>query len=411
TAVLTSLGIAVFIILLRVLGLLQPLELFAYDLLMRLRPPEGQDPYITVVGITSGENISDQALSDLLEKLSQYDPQVIGLDVYRDIEIGSGPAGRNALVDSLRAYENVITTCLLTPDGDVKGSSPPDAEIPDERLGFTNLIPDSDNVIRRQFLYLEPPEKASCSIAYPLSLQLAFSYLESQSPPIASESSEQQYLKLDNTIFKTLSSRAGGYQTPGIGYISEGHQILLNYRSPDPQLGSFVTYADWQVMDENSPLFNPDDLKGRVVIIGYTSQEAAKNQEDLHSTPYSYNWLAKRQMPGVFIHAHMTSQILNAVLKGRPLLWSWPGWGECLWIGSWSLVGSGIVWLYRSASLWLATGTAVLALGGCCFMLLWQLGGWIPLIPPALGLILVILVMQNWQRFLQRFAIQIQLKQ
>jgi len=42
---------------------------------------------------------------------------------------------------------------------------------------------------------------------------------------------------------------------------------------------------------------------------------------------------------GVEIEAHATSQIVNAVLNGRPLLHIWSEGWEYVWILAWGLVG------------------------------------------------------------------------
>jgi len=55
---------------------------------------------------------------------------------------------------------------------------------------------------------------------------------------------------------------------------------------------------------------------------------APGNQESLNKLIY-----------GVEIEAHATSQIVNAVLNGRPLLHIWSEGWEYVWILAWGLVG------------------------------------------------------------------------
>ncbi len=77
----------------RSLGLLEPLENKAFDKLMQLRLAELLDPRLLIVTITDeniqhlGENdpISDGMLLQILKKLKQYDPILIGLALFRDI--------------------------------------------------------------------------------------------------------------------------------------------------------------------------------------------------------------------------------------------------------------------------------------------------------------------------------------
>jgi adenylate cyclase len=71
--------------------------LFAFDFFLKMRSPQPQDDRIVIVGM--GEEdvekigtalISDEIYAKLLEKLLNYQPIAIGLDVYRDVPIPPG---------------------------------------------------------------------------------------------------------------------------------------------------------------------------------------------------------------------------------------------------------------------------------------------------------------------------------
>jgi CHASE2 domain-containing sensor protein len=84
----------------------------------------------------------------------------------------------------------------------------------------------------------------------------------------------------------------------------------------------------------------------------------------------------------------MISHILTAVEDGRPLLWWWFGWVEAVWVWGWSLVGGMIAWRYsKPVYIGLAVVGALFTLFVICFGIFTQ-AGWIPLVPPALTLIL-----------------------
>lgn len=80
----------------RELGILQSSELLAFDVLMRLRPYEEPDKRILVVTITEADvqsqpanerraaSLSDRSLAQVVAKLEQFKPRVIGLDIYRE---------------------------------------------------------------------------------------------------------------------------------------------------------------------------------------------------------------------------------------------------------------------------------------------------------------------------------------
>ncbi len=188
--------------------------------------------------------------------------------------------------------------------------------------------------------------------------------------------------KLGNTIFRPLEAHTGGYQ----GIDAWGHQILLNYR-PYRSLDEFVSHVTLgQVLTGQ---ISADVVKNRVVLIGTT----AASFRDYSLTPYRTDQGASQTMPGVVLQAQMVSQILSAVLDGRPLLWTLPIWGELLWIGSWALTGSILALRLRHIVLLsLASGIAIAGLYGICLGLLIKLGCWIPLVPAALAFLASIII-------------------
>jgi CHASE2 domain-containing sensor protein len=68
---------------------------------VQLQPDAGPDPRLLVVEIAESDiqaqnqwPLNDRTLAELLEKLQQYQPEVIGLDLYRNIP---QPPGHEAL--------------------------------------------------------------------------------------------------------------------------------------------------------------------------------------------------------------------------------------------------------------------------------------------------------------------------
>lgn len=88
------------------------------------------------------------------------------------------------------------------------------------------------------------------------------------------------------------------------------------------------------------------------------------------------------------VHGQMVSQLVSAVLDGRPLIWWLPQWGETLWIFAWTSVGGLIGWRSPRLLVLLATlGSAAVLLYLSCFVLLTATGGWLPLVPATLALL------------------------
>ncbi|HEY9872279.1 MAG TPA: CHASE2 domain-containing protein, partial [Candidatus Obscuribacterales bacterium] len=109
---ITAPSVTGLLIALRFVGLLQPLDLAAFDLFFRLRPLEPVDPRIVIVGITETDirkvgkwPIPDTVLAKLLNKLKQQQPTAIGLDVYRDLPV---EPGHQELVKVFESTPNLI---------------------------------------------------------------------------------------------------------------------------------------------------------------------------------------------------------------------------------------------------------------------------------------------------------------
>lgn len=351
----------------RQLGCLQTLELVAFDQMMRLQPDVGPDSRLLVVTITEADiqaqnrwPISDQTVAQLLKKLQQYQPKVIGLDLHRNIP---EPPGHQALLKQLQA-SNIITINKLG-DTNIEGVPAP-IGLPDERIGFNDFVIDPDEVIRRNFMYAFQGKEQF----YSFSLRLSLSYLADQG---ISLKVKPDRLQLGKTVFVPLEPNAGGYQNID----AVGYQVLLSYRSAN-HVARQVNLT--QVLNGS---LEPAWVKDKIVLIGTT----APSLKDLFFTPYSAAERANPGMPGVLLHAQTVSQILSTVLDHQPLFWFWSQWSEALWVWAWSLAGGVIVWrLQHPLSLGLAGTVALGSLFGICFGTFTQ-AGWIPLIAPALALV------------------------
>ena len=370
-ALVTSVAVTALLLGIRQMGLLMPLELKAFDQLMRQRSALTSDPRVLVVAFTEADlqtykwPVSDAVMHALLEKLLALQPEAIGLDIYRDVPVKEG---NQELLALLQKSDRVIPVCKVS---DAKDDGvPPPPGVPVDGAGFSDTLVDPDGVVRRGLLFLTPPENSPCATPYSLSFQLAQRYLEKNG--IAPQLNEQQQLYFGDTIFKPLEPNDGGYQNID----AAGYQILLNYREPFSQ-AKLVTLTD--VLNGK---IDPSLVKGRIVLIGTT----APSRKDLFSTPYSIGQQDFQKMPGVLIHAQLTSQTIGTVLDGRPLFWFWPEWEEYLWIWVWSLTGGALAWwLRRPGYMVLAEGTALGVLLGTSHLIFMR-AGWVPVATPILAL-------------------------
>ncbi len=372
--ILAGLLVGMVVIGIRSFGLLQPVELQAFDWLMKMRPDEGVDPRLLIVEATEkdinslGYPIPDGKLAETIERIKQHQPRTIGLLIFRDRPV---QPGHEKLLNLLQNDERLIALCSvkLAADPNQPGiSSLPG--VPQNRLGFSNIELDK-GILRRHLLFVSLNE--SCPTRFSFSFQLASQYLKAEG--IEPKEVDRNNIKLGETIIQHLKPDSGAYHELDV----YGFQTLLNYRT-SKNVAATVSLSD--VLDNN---LDPLLVKERIVIIGVVAP--ISNPTSYFSTPYSNGVLP--QMSGVSIQAQMTSQLLSAVLDKRPLLWTWSETGERFWIVIWSLIGSGIAIAYLSNRssflLFIYTGTCIFILCVICFGFLLQ-GGWIPLVPAAISL-------------------------
>ncbi|MEL7359500.1 MAG: CHASE2 domain-containing protein [Cyanobacteria bacterium J06560_6] len=433
------------VVVIRLLGLLEPFELPLYDHLMRRRPAEPIDSRVVVVEITQdatseyGYPLPDEALTTLVEKLIAAEPLAIGLDLHRpkalsvsrqsfsSLTITESSSITEGLVVTqsasnvnepeslpLSAYDRFLQQVENTPTLFLVcayGSSDENYRAPlglsealrIDQVGFSDLPTDgfspggtavrgdvsaqgstavAGNKVRRHILTYDPSlsqTPSHCITPYSLSFHLAYEYLlfKNVSPL---DLTEQQHWQFGDAVFEPLSTRFGGYQS----LLGPTDQVVLNYRANQP--AGKVTLD--QILTDD---FDPAILRDRVVMVGYT----APVSKDYFETPYG-------PMPGIWIHAHMVSQLISAPLDNRPIIYVLPQWrswqwGDVLWIVMWSGGAAYIGWRINRQSLWtISTVGAVAVLYVVCWGAM-IFGLWLPMLPTALA----ILVATSWVRLSQ----------
>ena len=366
---ITCIAVTVTLLGVRHLGWLQPLELKAFDLMVQLRPDPGSDPRLLIVEITERDinafkkwPLSDGVLAKAIAEIARFEPTAIGLDIIRDIPYEPGNAELATQLKNPKVFP-------ITFRGTSKYQRvPPPPNIPEKRVGFNDLVVDPDRIVRRNLMFAGDGKTTLTSF----SMQLASAYFNSKN--IDDKITEKKELQVDKTVFSKLRSNSGGYQNID----AKGYQILLDYRSPK-KIAETVTLIQLLQGKVDQKL-----VKGKIVLIGVT----APTVRDIFSTPYSATKNGNIPTPGVLIHATATSQILSAVLDGKGLFWYWDEWQEILWIAVWSAVGGCLAWrVEKSLNLIALASSAGGSLFGFTFFLFMQ-QGWIPLIAPALALLI-----------------------
>ena len=379
---LTSFAITGAVMGIRFFGLLQPLELWAIDVLMRSRPREGADPRILVVandspsidyqdklGMTRTGSLSDEALAKILDELEKLQPRIIGLNIYRE---GALPPPLAARLQNDSRFFAVCKTPSPVNDEDPDGVRPP-SDIAKERLGFIDVAQDKNGMVRRHLLAMKNQAIAHpCQTEFSLSYRIASHYLKELKGLKVKETPRGEW-QLGNVLLKKLTAHSSGYQ--GKHHLG-GYQTLLNYRAYDSVADIAQEISVKEILENGITA----DLKNRfpdaIVLIGTTKPSWSV----LWETPFD------RDIPGVFLQAQMISEIISAVLDDRPLIWWWPLWIEALWIWGWSLAGGVLILCFEEPLKRLAI--AVLLLGGLfgvCSVIFTSSAGWVPLVPPALA--------------------------
>ncbi|MEB3312264.1 MAG: adenylate/guanylate cyclase domain-containing protein [Snowella sp.] len=371
--------VAGLVILLRLSGILQGWEWTTYDLYLRLRPPETSDRRIGIVGIDEndvrhlqGSIIPDGILADLLEKLIAMKPRAIGLDIYRDLPV---PPGQDKLLKIFKDTPNLVGIQKVAGEAGRETVAASSILKAKGQVGANDLPIDADNRVRRGFFYLSDGKDN----VYSFALHLAGHYLakEQISPELLPNS---DHWKMGKAVFVPLENNDGSY----VWADTRGFQLLINYRGGNK---FFDTVSMTDILENR---VSPDWGRDRVILIG----KVGESFKDVFFTPYSSVFGLAQGIPGVEIHATLTSQIIGAALESRPLIQSWSEPTEWLWILAWSGIGATISWQFRYVSgsrkkSWVRWGLVLLSMGtlfGSTYGAL-ILGWWLPVIPPFLALL------------------------
>ncbi len=299
-------------------------ELRSYDLRFRLRGPlpSPSRPGIVLVLVDeeSFRRIPEPLIlwqrhfARVVEALTRSRAAAIGLDfVFADTG-RLDPEGQQALVEALlRAQGEGITTVLAY------GARAAGTDRPAPRLlmamgpsgfAFANLTTDPDDFVRRQELSgIAANGESRPGFAYALASPL-----------------------LSNTTDPPQAEPSDAART-----------LLINYRGPD----AFTTLPFWKVLEAGSTEQEVElrrQIEGNIVLIGMGTEE------DLHATPLYYwprpvrpgeaNELSgHRRTPGVAIHAHALSTLLEGPFLDRAPDWQQQGlaWSTALSVTASSL--------------------------------------------------------------------------
>ena len=354
------------------LGLLERLELDAFDALVRSIPDKGPDERLLIVAVGEedtarlGYPISDEVLARAIAEVRRHDPRVVAVDLYRNITY---PPGAELLSEQFRA-PNVVGIRFIGSDP-IDGQVPAPSALPPEQVGFSDLVIDPDGVLRRALLYVDG-EPGYFSFAL-RSVLVGYPAAENEFG-VADES-----LVFGERAIPRLRHFAGGYADLDNG----GYQTMLRFisRRQPAEVVSISAVLDGHVRREA--------IESRVVLIG----EIDASLSDQFYTPYSAELVdSDFAMSAVFVHAQVISQLLD-VLDGKPARYRYfSRLGELGWLALWAALAALVTWSIRhpfGSLLSVPVVPAAIAVPGWL-----AVSGlfWPPLIAPALAAVLASLI-------------------
>jgi CHASE2 domain-containing sensor protein len=405
TTLSPSLVVTALVVAMRFVGFLQPLELLFYDQMMRLQKDENIDKKLLLIQITdddlktypgTGASLNDKTLSELLKKLLNFNARTIGIDLYRNFEAQKG----SELKRLLETETSIFAICKVADtNAGSQGTAPP-PEVNKAQIGFSDFLPDTDNVVRRQILRMDNTnidQEDKCfnrqEVMDSFSFKLFQHYLSVDKNKYNNSGNEIGKLAYKNTVLKKNTVLQRLYGLTAGGYISvssnlDGYQMLLNYRSVCLNDKSTLPHCSLHKIALRKTVkdvlaFTDKDkelVNDKIVLIG-TKVEGI---DPPFPTPFK-----DPDLPGMIMQAQKVSQLLSAVIDGRPLLKVWVIWHETLWILAWSLLGSILALKFSSRKSLFISGTTALFILYilCLFFFISPIKIWAPFVPPALTLL------------------------
>ncbi|TAF57533.1 MAG: CHASE2 domain-containing protein [Oscillatoriales cyanobacterium] len=384
------------------LGVLRDGDWSVNDTILRMRPQPPVDDSIVIVYADESDIVkfswplSDRILADLLQRIDAAEPLAVGLDIFRDIPVGS-EADFQRLHQFMGQMESLYgIDRLATNQAEIV--APPPTLKQENRVGFANLTIDADLLIRR--LMLSWKAAGDETFRSSLALLLAERYLEKRHN-ITPESIDAKTLKvrLGAAEFTPLTPDQGYYHSASADQIT-GYQIPFDYRG---QLDRFHAISISDILAGN---YDPSFFRDRVVLIG----AIAPSLKDNFNTPHEPKWfLAGEQeqqfMSGVVIHANAVSYLVSVATGDRVPIRLLPHALIYLWISVAAVMGAGItVYAFDrqpgevgTLHVWrLVFGSLI----GCCLIfaiaaILVYTGAIVPVFSPALSLVITAFIAAN----------------
>jgi adenylate cyclase len=372
----------------RQLGLLQWLELAAYDQLLAWQAHQVTAPApITLIEVVEHDiqqlgrwPLSDGQLETALQRIRSAEPRVVGIDIYRDFPVAPGTEALNRL---LQADQRIIWVEKF-PSRQTPGINAPAVLRGSARVGFSDLLVDRDNSVRRMLLFLDHDQR----LGYSLALQLALRYLAAEGIQPEPDPQVPAHLRFGAVTLPPLEPNEGPY----VDQDAAGYQVLLDYAGGER---AFPRFTLGELLRGEVP---EAALRDRIVLLGVN----ALSVRDDFAAPASLGDFEHGWIAGIAVHGHAVNRLLRAALEAVQPLAYWRAWQEWAWLLLWCAAGALLGWMSHHPGRYLlaAAGGAGLLFTLAAFAFAARL--WIPVVPPLLGWLSSSALLTSYQVAIQR---------
>lgn len=349
-------------------GVLEQGEFAVYDYYLSHRPqivvPDKRIVLVTIseqdIAELKSWPLNDGLYAKMLENLLAHGPEVIGVDIFRNIEV---PPGSERLRE-LFSKDIPVVSVMKVGDSTSAGVGPPFMVKDQGLVGFGDTLVDPGGVARRGLLFMDDGKVTSSSF----DLILTLFYLQKEGIQAQPDPANPQFMRLGKTTFVPLESNAGAY----VDMDSKGYQFLLSFA------GMKAGFASIPLRRVLAGDFPDKAVRGKIVLVGAT----AESLRDFFFMPIERSSGEGRKVWGVELHASVISQLLHAATEGSKPMTYWSMRVESFWMVLWGVLGY-LVCLkastFRQFAILLVLFPAFLA--GAAFLMFLD-GLWAPVIPP-----------------------------
>ena len=358
----------------RKVGVTEPSEFGVYDYyLQHQHQISVPDPRILVVAISESDiqqlgswPLNDGLLAKVLKNLLAHNPRVIGVDIFRNIEV---PPGSDELRE-LFSRDIPVVTIMKFGDKTSPGVPGPYMAKDKLRVGFSDALIDPGGTTRRGLLFMDDGQVICASFP----LLLATAYLKKEGIQPRPDPANPELLQLGKTTFVPLGAESGGY----VDMDASGYQFLLNFAGAEAEFKSI------SLAEALSGKFADEAVRDKIVIVGAT----AVSLKDCFVIPIAKSSEEGQRIWGVELHATTVSQLLHSAIDGQKPMEFWSNRVEMGWIVLWGLLGYLIGLKVSSFGRFAICMFLFPALLAIITLLLFSRGLWVPVVPPVLAFLI-----------------------